>query len=113
MWELQDQRQLVSIACVKWKEAVAKKVWPKYKKAQADAPKCSGTFGLRQVSIKYSSKYKPASIKVWLTRTWKSAAELVSDKDVRNSGNGSIAKYKSIAKASMAFQANRVTNSIS
>ncbi|WP_266204101.1 hypothetical protein [Pontibacter kalidii] len=33
-------------------------------------------------------KYKPASIKVWLTRIRKSAAEVVPDKDVRNS------KYK-------------------
>ncbi|WP_266203147.1 hypothetical protein [Pontibacter kalidii] len=44
------------------------------------------------------------SIKAWLTRIRKSAAAVVPDKDVRNS------KYKSIAKASMAFQASWVAN---
>ncbi|WP_170866207.1 hypothetical protein [Pontibacter flavimaris] len=35
--------------------------YKKYKKAQADAPKCSGTFSLRQESIKYNKTQKEIS----------------------------------------------------
>ncbi|SFH05244.1 hypothetical protein SAMN05421739_105219 [Pontibacter chinhatensis] len=36
-WELEDERMLARIACFQLREAVARKVWPKYKKHELQA----------------------------------------------------------------------------